>query len=280
MKLALARAMLMNADIMLLDEPTNHLDVTNVQWLINYLVGLKGVTSVVVSHDSGFLDAVCSSIIHYEDNFKLKKYLGNLSKFVQQRPEAAAYYSLADASTKWSLPEPGFLEVGFGAGGWPWLAGLPAVVNAPPPAAASPPPAHRASAFLPRRAPPPSASTPPAAPRAGRDLQGPRHPQDARRQLQVPHRRVPHPQRRQPAGLPELPRRRAGPQRSGQVYPHPPAHRELRTPPRSCCQQHRMAALGDGLAGGAFSRKAALLARALCLPRSLLIPLPPCPAVS
>ncbi|WP_289490500.1 ATP-binding cassette domain-containing protein, partial [Klebsiella pneumoniae] len=63
MKLALARAMLMNADIMLLDEPTNHLDVTNVQWLINYLVGLKGVTSVVVSHDSGFLDAVCSSII-------------------------------------------------------------------------------------------------------------------------------------------------------------------------------------------------------------------------
>lgn len=47
----------------------------SLQWLINYLVGLKGVTSVVVSHDSGFLDAVCSSIIHYEDNFKLKKYL-------------------------------------------------------------------------------------------------------------------------------------------------------------------------------------------------------------
>lgn len=110
MKLALARAMLMNADIMLLDEPTNHLDVTNVKWLINYLVGLKGVTSMVVSHDSGFLDQVCSSIIHYEDNFKLKKYLGNLSKFVEQRPEAAAYYNLADATTKWLLPEPGYLE--------------------------------------------------------------------------------------------------------------------------------------------------------------------------
>jgi elongation factor 3 len=110
MKLALARAMLMSADIMLLDEPTNHLDVTNVAWLIQYLVGLKGVTSVVVSHDSGFLDAVCTSIIHYEDNFKLKKYLGNLSKFVEQRPEAVAYYNLADATTKWVLPEPGFLE--------------------------------------------------------------------------------------------------------------------------------------------------------------------------
>jgi hypothetical protein len=118
MKLALARAMLMNADIMLLDEPTNHLDVTNVRWLVDYLVGLKGVTSVVVSHDSGFLDNVCSSIIHYEDNFKLKKYLGNLSKFVEQRPEAAAYYNLADATTKWSLPEPGYLEVGGWGRGW------------------------------------------------------------------------------------------------------------------------------------------------------------------
>ena len=40
MKLALARAMLMKADILLLDEPTNHLDVTNVAWLENYLVSL------------------------------------------------------------------------------------------------------------------------------------------------------------------------------------------------------------------------------------------------
>ena len=117
MKLALARAMLMNADIMLLDEPTNHLDVTNVRWIVDYLVGLKDVTSVVVSHDSGFLDNVCSSIIHYEDNFKLKKYLGNLSKFVEQRPEAAAYYNLADATTKWALPEPGYLEVSQGVAG-------------------------------------------------------------------------------------------------------------------------------------------------------------------
>ena len=43
MKLALARAMLMNADIMLLDEPTNHLDVTNVQWLVDYLNSLTHV---------------------------------------------------------------------------------------------------------------------------------------------------------------------------------------------------------------------------------------------
>jgi ATPase subunit of ABC transporter with duplicated ATPase domains len=65
--------MLMDADIMLLDEPTNHLDVTNVAWLQDYLVSLTHVTTMVVSHDSGFLDTVCTDIIHYED-CKLKRY--------------------------------------------------------------------------------------------------------------------------------------------------------------------------------------------------------------
>jgi elongation factor 3 len=109
MKLALARAMLMNADILLLDEPTNHLDVTNVAWLKKYLCSLTNVTSLIVSHDSSFLDDVCTGIIHYE-NRKLKKYRGNLAELVKHRPEAKAYYSLGDTTTAFSLPEPGFLE--------------------------------------------------------------------------------------------------------------------------------------------------------------------------
>ncbi len=109
MKLALARAMLMKADIMLLDEPTNHLDVRNVKWLQDYLCGLTEVTSMIVSHDSRFLDAVCSNIIHYEGR-KLRLYRGNLAEFVKQRPEAKAYYELASADLKFVLPEPGFLE--------------------------------------------------------------------------------------------------------------------------------------------------------------------------
>ncbi len=68
-----ARAMLYRAQIMLLDEPTNHLDVKNVAWLVNYLTGLTEVTSVIVSHDSTFLDNVCQSIVHYE-NRKLRIY--------------------------------------------------------------------------------------------------------------------------------------------------------------------------------------------------------------
>lgn len=110
MKLELARAMLMEADILLLDEPTNHLDVTNVAWLTKYLTGLKNVTSIIVSHDSSFIDDVCSHIVHFEQR-KLKTYKGNLSEFVKTHPEAKSYYSLSAQNIQaFKLPDPGFLE--------------------------------------------------------------------------------------------------------------------------------------------------------------------------
>ena len=46
-----------------MDEPTNHLDVMNVKWVEEYLIGLKNVTCVIVSHDTGLLDRVCNNII-------------------------------------------------------------------------------------------------------------------------------------------------------------------------------------------------------------------------
>ena len=79
MKLALARAMLMGADVFLLDEPTNHLDVANVKWLEEYLKSHTEITSLIVSHDSGFLDNVCTDIYHYEQK-KLVCYPGNLAE--------------------------------------------------------------------------------------------------------------------------------------------------------------------------------------------------------
>ena len=79
MKLALARAMLMGADVLLLDEPTNHLDVGNVKWLQDYLKSHTDITSLIVSHDSGFLDEVCTDIYHYESK-KLVGYRGNLAE--------------------------------------------------------------------------------------------------------------------------------------------------------------------------------------------------------
>lgn len=108
MKLALCRAVFEDPDILLLDEPTNHLDVKNVKWLEDYLQN-SPCTSIIVSHDSNFINNVCQHIIHYE-RFKLKRYRGNLDEFVKKCPSAKSYYDISDSEMEFKFPEPGFLE--------------------------------------------------------------------------------------------------------------------------------------------------------------------------
>lgn len=108
MKLALARAMLMRADVFLLDEPTNHLDVGNIKWLQEYLKTHTDISSLIVSHDSGFLDEVCTDIYNYE-NKKLVHYKGNLADLVKVRPEAKSYYTLSASQVQFKFPPPGIL---------------------------------------------------------------------------------------------------------------------------------------------------------------------------
>ncbi|KAI9671670.1 MAG: translational elongation factor EF-1 alpha [Alyxoria varia] len=108
MKLALARAVFEEPDILLLDEPTNHMDVLNVKWLEDYLK-TNNCTSIIISHDSKFLDNVLQHVIHYE-RFKLKRYRGNLSGFVNRVPSAKSYYELGASDMEFKFPEPGFLE--------------------------------------------------------------------------------------------------------------------------------------------------------------------------
>ncbi|KAI0303300.1 P-loop containing nucleoside triphosphate hydrolase protein [Multifurca ochricompacta] len=110
MKLALARAMLFKADILLLDEPTNHLDVVNVAWLENYLTGLTHCTSIIVSHDSGFLNNTITDVLHL-NRFKLRRHRGNLEAFVKAVPEAKSYYTLEAAEDYvFKLPDPPLLD--------------------------------------------------------------------------------------------------------------------------------------------------------------------------
>ncbi|KAI1401624.1 prion formation protein [Hypoxylon fuscum] len=110
MKLALARAMLQRADVLLLDEPTNHLDVANIAWLETYLKTHPDITSLIVSHDSGFLDNVTTDIYHYEPGKKLGHFKGNLSDFVKVRPEAKSYYTLSASLVQFKFPPPGILS--------------------------------------------------------------------------------------------------------------------------------------------------------------------------
>jgi elongation factor 3 len=108
MKLALARAVFEEPDILLLDEPTNHMDVKNVKWLEDYLTS-SPCTSIVISHDSKFLNNVIQHVVHYE-RFKLKRYRGNLTEFVKRVPSARSYHELSATDLEFKFPEPGFLE--------------------------------------------------------------------------------------------------------------------------------------------------------------------------
>jgi elongation factor 3 len=109
MKLALSRAMLQNADILLMDEPTNHLDVMNVKWVKDYIQSLTNVTCIMVSHDSGLLNDVCNHILEIAD-LKLACFKGNLAAFVKVRPEARAYFELKSNKLKFHFPKPGPIE--------------------------------------------------------------------------------------------------------------------------------------------------------------------------
>jgi elongation factor 3 len=114
MKLALARAQMKDADILMMDGPTNHMDVVNVAWLVGYVSNLKNtpknVTVLQVSDDTAYLDKTCTNIIHFESNRKLKIYKGNLSAFVAVRPECKSYFELKAEKVVFKFPEPGFLE--------------------------------------------------------------------------------------------------------------------------------------------------------------------------
>ena len=110
MKLALARAMLQKADILLMDEPTNHLDVKNVKWVKTYINSLKETTVIMVSHDSGLLDECCNYIIQIK-NMKLKLHKGNLSEFAKIEPEEAeSFFTFKANKFKFTFPQPCFLE--------------------------------------------------------------------------------------------------------------------------------------------------------------------------
>lgn len=82
-RVALARTLITEPDLLFLDEPTNHLDIEMVEWLEEYLMRSM-VTLLMVTHDRYFLDRVCNEIIEL-DNCMLYKYHGNYSYFLEKQ---------------------------------------------------------------------------------------------------------------------------------------------------------------------------------------------------
>ena len=87
-KVALAKALVENVDLIILDEPTNHLDVTMIEWLENYL-SRQNLSLFVVTHDRYFLDNICNEIYELE-NQTIYKYKGNYSYFLEKKAERLA----------------------------------------------------------------------------------------------------------------------------------------------------------------------------------------------
>ena len=86
-RVALARALVQQAQLLVLDEPTNHLDVEGITWLANYLVARRGAL-LVVTHDRWFLDAVCPRTWEVTEAGVLQ-YQGGYAAYVLARAERA-----------------------------------------------------------------------------------------------------------------------------------------------------------------------------------------------
>merc|ERR1712193_593542 len=111
-KMQLACAQLINADILMIDDPTGHLDVKNIQWVKNWLGNFPGAI-IATSANTQFMDEMCTHIVDFHDRklrqFKAKK--GEvLTKYVEAYPEKKAYFELSDKNEQWVFPVPGSLE--------------------------------------------------------------------------------------------------------------------------------------------------------------------------
>lgn len=87
-KLALAKTLLENADLLILDEPTNHLDINMIEHLEDYL-SRQRLSLLLVTHDRYFLDSVCDEILEMEEG-NIYRYKGNYSYFLEKKAEREA----------------------------------------------------------------------------------------------------------------------------------------------------------------------------------------------
>ena len=88
-RLALARLLATEPDILMLDEPTNHLDIDALIWLEEFLAGYKK-TVIIISHDRYFLDRTTKKTLHIQSG-RARLFPGNFTESrAMQEAEAAS----------------------------------------------------------------------------------------------------------------------------------------------------------------------------------------------
>lgn len=84
-RVALAKILISNPQLLILDEPTNHLDIDMIEWLETYLSRSR-MTILMVTHDRYFLDKICSKILEL-DQKSIFAYEGNYNYYLEKRAE-------------------------------------------------------------------------------------------------------------------------------------------------------------------------------------------------
>lgn len=93
MRIALAKLLLANPDVLMLDEPTNHLDVESVEWLERFLQDYEGAV-LLISHDRDLINGIATKVVEI-DRLRLVSYSGNFEDFVAQREEKLRQLAIA-----------------------------------------------------------------------------------------------------------------------------------------------------------------------------------------
>ncbi len=83
MRIALARILVLNPDVLLMDEPTNHLDVESIVWLEEWLREFKG-DLVMTSHDREFMTRLCSRMVEVASG-TVTSYSGDYDFYLRER---------------------------------------------------------------------------------------------------------------------------------------------------------------------------------------------------
>jgi ATP-binding cassette subfamily F protein 3 len=83
MRIALARILLLDPDVLLMDEPTNHLDVESIAWLEQWLMSFKGAI-VLTSHDREFMTRLCDRTVEVGAG-AITSYSGDYDFYLRER---------------------------------------------------------------------------------------------------------------------------------------------------------------------------------------------------